>query len=436
MQLDAGATPTYSDAFRVDEAFALDSDARDPLRSYRDQFLLPPGPDGQPLIYFCSHSLGLQPKAVRQLLEQELANWAQLGVEGHFEGNYPWYTYQELLREPAASLLGARPEEVVFMNGLTVNLHLMMTTFYRPDPSRYKVLLDAPVFPSDLYAVKSQLRLHGLDPAQALLTLSPRKGEATLREEDIKRVLTEQGPQIALVLWSGVHFLSGQYFDMAQLTSMAQQQGCVVGFDLSHAAGNVPLQLHDWQVDFAVWCNYKYLNSGPGAVAGCFVHERHGRNVALPRLAGWWGNDPATRFRMQLEPEFLPQPGADGWQISNPPILALVPIRAALALYDEVGMAALRAKSKALTGYLQFLVDHAGSKTLEVITPRDPEQRGCQLSLLARERPRDLQARLGEEGVTVDFREPNIIRVAPVPFYNTFHEVWRFRHILDGLLGS
>jgi kynureninase len=429
-------TPGYPTRFQLDEAFALQADAQDPLRQFRDRFLLPAGPDGKPLIYFCSHSLGLQPKAVQPLIDQELANWARLGVEGHFEGETPWYTYPELLRGPAARLLGALPEEVVFMNGLTVNLHLMMTTFYRPTSARYKILLDAPVFPSDLYAVKSQLRQHRLNVDDALLLLGPPDGEHILQWDGIEQALARHGREIALVLWSGVHFLSGQCYDMARLTSEARKQGYVVGFDLSHAAGNVPLQLHDWGVDFAVWCNYKYLNSGPGAVAGCFVHERHGRNLNLPRLAGWWGNDPDARFRMQLEPEFIPQPGAGGWQISNPPILALAPIRAALALYDEVGMPALRAKSVALTGYLQFLLDRLDARRLQVITPRDPSERGCQLSLLIEERPRELLANLKEKGVVADFREPNIIRIAPMPFYNTFHEVWRFGRLLAQQLGE
>jgi kynureninase len=429
-------TDSYPTRFELDEAFALQADARDPLRHFRDQFLLPAGPDGKPLIYFCSHSLGLQPKAVQYFVDQELANWARLGVEGHFEGQTSWYTYPELLRGPAARLLGALPVEVVFMNGLTVNLHLMMATFYRPNAVRYKVLLDAPVFPSDHYAVKSQLRQHRLAPDEALLLLGPPEGEHLLHWERIEETLARHGREIALVLWSGVHFLTGQCHDMARLTSLARQQGCVVGFDLSHAAGNVPLQLHDWDVDFAVWCNYKYLNSGPGAVAGCFVHRRHGRNLDLPRLAGWWGNDPDARFRMQLEPEFIPQPGAGGWQISNPPILALAPIRAALALYEQAGMPALRAKSIALTGYLHFLLDALGGQQLQVITPRDPAQRGCQLSLLIEERPRELLESLKEKGMVADFREPNIIRVAPVPFYNTFHEVWRLGSLLAQQLGQ
>jgi kynureninase len=424
--------PAYPSRFQPDEAFARGLDEADPLGRCRELFHLPCRPDGSPLVYFCSHSLGLQPRAVRGLMEQELDNWARLGVEGHFHGETPWYTYQELFRGPAARLVGARPDEVVLMNGLTVNLHLLMTTFYRPSPGRNKILVDEPTFPSDLYAVKSQLRQHGLDPADALLTLRPRPGEHAIRTEDIEEVLAGRGKEVALVLLSGVNFFTGQWFDLKRVAAAGKRQGCVVGFDLAHAVGNVPLQLHDWQVDFAVWCTYKYLNSGPGALAGCFVHEEHGRRTDLPRLAGWWGNDPATRFRMQLQPEFVARPGADGWQVSNPPILALVPLRASLAIYDEVGLPRLRAKSECLTGYLQYLLDQLPGGRFEVITPRDPAQRGCQLSMLVRDNPRELFLVLGEEGVIGDFREPNVIRVAPVPLYNTFHEVWTFARTLAG----
>ena len=422
--------PHYPGAFRPEEGFAREFDAGDPLAHYRDRFFLPRQADGRPVTYFASHSLGLQPRAVRPLIERELEQWTQLGVEGHFQGPAPWYTYQDLFRASAARLVGAKPDEVVFMNGLTINLHLMLATFFRPRASRCKILIEEPAFPSDLYAVKSQLQYHGLDPGDALLTVKPRGGEQTLRTEDIEAFLAERGSDIALVLWSGINFLTGQVFDMARIAAAARPQGCVVGLDLAHAVGNVPLSLHDWQVDFAVWCSYKYLNSGPGAVAGCFVHEVHGRRTDLPRLAGWWGNDPAKRFRMQLEPDFVAQPGAGGWQVSNPPILALVPVRASLALFDEAGMPSLRAKSACLTGYLQYLLDQLPPGPFEVVTPREPAARGCQLSLRVRERPRELLHALEEEGIVGDFREPDIIRVAPVPFYNTFHEVWAFARVL------
>jgi kynureninase len=421
---------SYPKTYQPDEAFALQLDVNDLLKGYRGRFHLPTGAGGQPLIYFCSHSLGLQPKAVASLMEQELHEWARLGVEGHFEAPNPWYTYQDLIREPAARLVGARPDEVVLMNGLTINLHLMMETFYRPSAGRYRILMEDPPFPSDLYAVQSQFRRHGLEPAEALLTFQPRQGEYTIRGNDLEAFLLDQGKEIALVLWNGVNFLTGQAFYIERITAAAKRQGCVVGFDLAHAAGNLPLRLHDWQVDFAVWCTYKYLNCGPGAVAGCFVHENHGKNLNLPRLAGWWGNDPATRFQMQLQPEFIPQPGAAGWQVSNPPILALVPLRASLTLFEEVGMPALRAKSECLTGYLHYLLERSGGNRFEVITPRDPAERGCQLSLVVRDRPRELLAALEEQGVVADFRQPNIIRIAPVPLYNTFTEVWKLAQIL------
>ncbi|HEV3080016.1 MAG TPA: kynureninase [Gemmataceae bacterium] len=423
----------YPQTFQREESFALRLDTADPLAEHRNSFFLPELSAGQEAIYFCSHSLGLQPRTVTRLMEQELKNWALLGVEGHFKGATPWYTYQDLLSEPAARLVGAEPGEVIHMNGLTINLHLMMETFYRPSGNRFRILMDEPTFPSDLYALQSQLQRHGIDPADGLLTLGPRSGEHTLRHEDVEMLLEKCGQEIALVLWSGVSFLTGQRFDMQRITTAAKRQGCVVGFDLAHAAGNVPLLLHDWNIDFAVWCTYKYLNSGPGSVAGCFVHEQHGSRIDLPRLAGWWGNDPYTRFRMQLEPHFRAQPGVAGWQVSNPPILALLPLRASFALYDEAGLAALRAKSTCLTSYLYYLLDQQAGSHYEIITPRDPEARGCQLSILVRDRPRELMAALTEQGVSGDFREPNIIRVAPVPFYNTFHEVWRFAQIWSKL---
>ncbi len=422
-------------AFQPEESFALDLDARDPLRGYRARFLLPTRHDNSPLLYFCGHSLGLQPAAARALVEQELDAWARLGVEAHFHGPTPWYGYHEVFREAGARLVGARPGEVVMMNGLTVNLHLLLATFYRPAGRRRKILTDAPTFPSDLYALESQVRHHGLDPAEALLSVGPRPGETVLREEDVEAVLRRQGDEIAVVLLNGVNFFTGQWLDMERLTRAAHAQGCVAGYDLAHAAGNVVLALHDWQVDFAVWCSYKYLNGGPGAIAGCFVHERHGENTNLPRLAGWWGNDPATRFRMHEERHFLPRAGADGWQVSNPPILAMAPLRASLALFDEAGMPALRAKSERLTGYLEYLLDRLPAGRFEVITPREPGRRGCALSIVVRDRPRELLAALQREGVVCDFREPDVIRVAPVPLYNTFLEVWTFAHILSGQAG-
>lgn len=418
--------------FSPEEDFARQLDAEEPLRRFRERFHIPIDGQGQELIYFVGNSLGLMPKATRKIVEQELDDWARLGVDAHFDAATPWYSYHETLREPAARLVGARPNEVVCMNSLTVNLHLLMATFYRPTKARHKILMEDPAFPSDTYAIKSQIAQHGFEPNESLVLAKAREGEHALRQEDIEALLEKQGDRIALVLFAGVNFFTGQLFEIGKITAAAQARGCIVGIDLAHAAGNVPLALHDWQVDFAVWCSYKYLNSGPGAVAGAFVHERHATNRQLPRLAGWWGNDPATRFRMQLEPEFIPVASADSWQLSNPPILAMAPLRTSFAIFDEAGgMAALRAKSLRLTGYLQFLLGTIGSERCSMITPPAPDDHGAQLSILVHEHPRELFQKLEAAGVKTDFREPNVIRVAPAPLYNTFHEVWRFAQILS-----
>jgi kynureninase len=418
--------------FSADEEFAKQLDAEDPLRQFRNKFHLPLGKDGSSLIYFAGNSLGLMPKTARQIVEQELDEWAKLGVDAHLEAKTPWYTYHETLREPTARLIGARPIEVICMNSLTVNLHLMMATFYRPRKhSGFKILMEDPAFPSDTYAIKTQIVHHGLDPKEALVLARPREGEFTVRTADIVDLIEKHADQLAVVMIAGMNFFTGQLFDIPTITAAAQKRGITVGVDLAHAIGNVPLALHDWNVDFAVWCSYKYLNAGPGAVAGAFVHERHATNTKLPRLAGWFGNDPNTRFRMHLEPEFVPVPSADGWQISNPPIFSMAPLRASLSIFDEAGgMETLRAKSIKLTGYLQFLLEAAGDSKLTVITPRETDARGCQLSILAHEHPKELFKKLDEAGVKCDFREPNVIRVAPTPLYNTFDEVWRFARIL------
>jgi kynureninase len=418
--------------FSADEKFARQLDAEDPLRSFREKFHIPLGKEGQPLIYFAGNSLGLMPKTARQIVEQELDDWAKLAVDAHLKAATPWYSYHETLREPAARLVGAQPNEVICMNSLTVNLHLMMATFYRPTKSRFKILMEDPAFPSDTYAIKTQIVHHGLDPKDALVLARAREGEFAVRTEEIVDLIEKQGDELALVLIAGVNFFTGQVFDIEKITSVAQKRGITVGIDLAHAAGNVPLTLHDWNVDFAVWCSYKYLNAGPGAVAGAFVHERHATNRKLPRLAGWFGNDPNTRFRLHLEPDFVPVPTADGWQISNPPILSMAPLRASLSIFDEAGgMEPLRAKSIKLTGYLQFLLDQADSQKYSVITPGEMDERGCQLSILAHEHPKELHNELEAAGVKCDFREPNVIRVAPTPLYNTFHEVWRFAKTLS-----
>lgn len=364
------------------------------------------------------------------MILEELDDWAALGVEGHFEGRRPWYPYHEQFRELGARLVGARPGEVVIMNSLTVNLHLLMVSFYRPRDRRCKILIDWPAFPSDIYAVKTQINFHGYDPEENLLIARPGDCEHTLQTQTVESMIERHGSEIALVLFAGVNFFTGQFYDIQRITAAAHRQGCVVGWDLAHAAGNVPLALHDWDVDFAAWCSYKYLNGGPGAVAGAFVHERHGRNATLPRFAGWWGNDPSTRFKMHLQPEFIPREGADGWQLSNPPILAMTPILASMRVFDEVGMGTLRDKSIQLTAYLEFLIDRIPGRPYEIITPRDPSDRGCQLSILAKDNPKALFARLKAAHVIGDFREPNVIRVAPVPLYNSFHDVWRFARVL------
>jgi len=421
--------------FSADEDFAKQLDVQDPFRSFREQFHLPLGKNGKPLIYFAGNSLGLMPKSAKQIVEQELHDWATLGVNAHLDAKTPWYSYHETVRDSSARLVGAKPNEVICMNSLTVNLHLMMATFYHPTKSRFKILMEDPAFPSDTYAIKTQIVHHGLNPKDSLLLASPRQGEFIVQTDAILDLIERHRDELAVVLIGGVNFFTGQLFDIPTITAAAQKHGITVGVDLAHTIGNVRLSLHDWNVDFAVWCSYKYLNAGPGAVAGAFVHERHASNTELPRLAGWFGNDPTTRFRMHLEPEFIPVPSADGWQVSNPPILAMAPLRAALAIFDEAGgMEPLREKSIRLTSYLQFLLeserDKRSKQRYTVITPREMNERGCQLSIQAHEYPQELFNKLEAFGVICDFREPNVIRVAPTPLYNTFHEVWRFAKIL------
>ena len=426
-----GRQPDAGGEYSADEAWARAEDARDALSWCRERFELPRDAGGAPLLYFCGNSLGLMPKAAPGMVDAELDDWGRLAVEGHLAARTPWYSYHEPFGEPMARVVGARPEEVVVMNSLTVNLHLMLVSFFRPTGARRKILIEEAAFPSDSYAVASHLETRGLDPADALLLARPRPGEAVLRTDDLEALLAERGPEIAMVLLPGVQYYTGQLLDLARITAAARSAGCVVGYDLAHAAGNAELRLHDWNVDFAVWCSYKYLNGGPGAAGGCFVHERHGR-AARPRYAGWWGNDPATRFQMHLNPAFVPVPGADGWQLSNPPILSMAPLRAALDLFDEAGMPALRAKSERLTGYLEFLIRRLPRGVAELVTPGDAAARGCQLSLRA-PRASELTGALRERGIVTDFRPPDAIRVAPVPSYNTFHEVWRFWQALEGI---
>lgn len=419
---------------RLDLDYALELDRADPLAGYRGQFHIPQHA-GRDEIYLCGNSLGLQPKRTAQYLNEELEDWQRLAVKGHFDGRRPWMPYHEQFTERTARLVGAQPVEVVNMNSLTVNLHLMLTSFYRPTAQRHKILMEAGAFPSDRYALESQVNLHGFDPDQSLIELKPRAGSADLDMADIESLLRSDGASVALVLLPGVQYYSGQVLDLARIARAGHAAGCKVGFDLAHAVGNIPLRLHDWDVDFAVWCNYKYMNSGPGAVAGCFVHARHAKAFELPRLAGWWGHDKASRFRMG--PEFVPMAGAEGWQLSNPPILGLAPLLASLEIFDEVGMEALRAKSVQLTGYLEWLLKEKLADEVEVLTTADPAWRGCQLSLRlhkGRDAARRVFEQLEEAGVTGDWREPDVIRVAPVPLYNSYRDVFEFVRILQGLV--
>ncbi|MGA9855486.1 MAG: kynureninase [Gammaproteobacteria bacterium] len=422
--------------FRTDAKFAAEMDRSDPLADYRYKFHIPTYEDGEE-IYLCGNSLGLQPKATERYLHEELEDWARLGVKGHFAGRRPWMPYHELFSERSARLVGAEPLEVINMNSLTVNLHLMLVSFYRPTAARNRILIERSAFPSDRYAVASQIRFHGFDPDTSLVELASAGALRTLDIDEVEALIRAEGERLALVMLPGVQYASGQVFDMARITRAAHAVGAVAGFDLAHAAGNLPLQLHDWDVDFAVWCNYKYMNAGPGAVAGCFVHARHARALELPRFAGWWGHDKATRFRMG--PEFVPMPGAEGWQISNPPILALAPLLASLEIFDDVGMPKLREKSLQLSGYLEFLLDQRLPEAVEILTPRNPTERGCQLSLRisgSHSRAREIFTRLEQAGVTADWREPDVLRIAPVPLYNTYADVYRFVDILDKVVSD
>lgn len=407
-------------------------DAQDTLRGFRDQFIFPQH-EGKDVLYLCGNSLGLQPKSVRAALLQELDQWAEHGVEGHFRGDLPWMHYHKFLKEQSARLVGANPHEVVVMNTLTVNLHLMMTSFYRPTAQRYKIMMEAGAFPSDQYAMESQVRWHGLDPETAIVEIAPREGEETLRTEDILASIEQHGDTLALVMFGGVNYYTGQFYELEPITRAGHAVGAMVGFDLAHAAGNLPLRLHDWGPDFAVWCSYKYLNSGPGGPSGAFVHERHANNPDLPRFAGWWGHDEKERFQMRKG--FKPMYGADGWQLSNAQILAFAAHKASLELFDAAGMDNLRAKSVKMTAFLEQILLQAneGKNLFKIITPSDPTQRGCQLSLLTDHRGKALFDYLSDNGTMADWREPNVIRFAPVPMYTTFEDVWRVGELIQGI---
>lgn len=417
-------------SYRFDEAFAEEMDRDDELSEYRKSFHLPMDDEGRPFVYFDGNSLGLQAKTTTDAVIAELEDWQRLGVEGHFAGRSPWAPYHELLTASLASLVGAEPSEVVAMNTLTVNLHLLMVSFYRPTKKRYKILTGPHGFPSDRYALQSQARFHGFDPDDAVLELPSHDG--LVKFEDYEAILKEQGDDIALIWLEGVNYYTGQALNLKAHAELAHKYRIPIGFDLAHAVGNIPLQLHDSGIDFAVWCHYKYCNGGPGCVGGAFVHDRHSEREDLPRFAGWWGHNKERRFLM--EPEFSAIPGAEGWQLSNPPILPLAALRASLALLDQVGMERLRKKSETLTGYLEFLVSQIPHEDLSIITPKDPQQRGCQLSLRFRKGGKKMHEKLREHGVISDWREPDVVRIAPVPLYNSFHDVYRFGLALKACL--
>ncbi len=411
---------------------ALSLDQADSLSHFRDRFHFPRREDGSPYLYFCGNSLGLQPVSTRDALDQELRDWAQYGVEGHFHAKNPWMPYHEFLTSSMAEVVGAKNHEVVVMNTLTVNLHLMMVSFYRPQAHRYKILIEHDAFPSDRYAVASQLKFHGYSVEDGLIALKARPGESCLRLEDIEQVIEEQGDTIALVMLGNTNYYTGQFFDMARITRLAHEKGCMVGFDCAHGAGNVPLELHKAGPDFAVWCTYKYLNSGPGSVGAAFVHERHAAAVDMPRFEGWWGHNKQTRFGMR--DDFEPIYGVEAWQLSNPPILSLAAIKASLDIFKEAGIYKLREKSVRLTAYMEALLKEIPGDKISIITPEDPQQRGAQLSIRVQDANKTLFNKLTEQGVIADWREPDVIRVAPVPLYNSFTDVFDFVDILKKVI--
>ena len=408
-------------------SFAVEMDKKDPLAEYRNRFYIPQTEDGD-TIYLCGNSLGLQPDHASAYVMQELEDWQKLGVEGHIHARHPWLPYHEFLAENTARLVGALPSEVVVMNSLTVNLHLLLVSFYRPNKQRYKILIEADAFPSDRYAVSSQVKFHGHNPNDAIVVWKPRGGEKLPDMQRFKELLERHGDSIATILVGGVNYYTGQLFDLEEITKLGHEYGINIGFDLAHAAGNVVLNLHDWQVDFACWCSYKYLNAGPGGLSGIFVHEKHGKSFDLPRFAGWWSHNNKNRFEM-VHP-YDPLTGAEGWQLSNPPILPLATLRASMDLFDEIGMPKLRAKSVQLTSYLEFLIKGIPEGHIEIITPTDPEQRGAQLSLAVHDADKRLHEAIAKRGVISDWREPDVIRIAPVPLYNSFEDCWRFAEIL------
>ncbi len=419
--------------YKLGLQYAKEQDHQDDLKYFRTQFHIPKDNQGNYWLYFTGNSLGLQPKSTKHYIDQELKDWANLGVEGHFEAKNPWLNYHELLTKPMAKIVGANPMEVVVMDTLTTNLHLLMVSFYQPTKTKYKILIESDAFPSDRYAVQTQLDFHGFDTRDGIIEWTPRKGEKLLRIEDLESILDQYGDEIALLLIGGVNYYTGQYLNLKRIAELGHGKDCMVGIDLAHGAGNIKPELHDSGVDFAAWCTYKYLNSGPGSLAGLFVHEKHAYNKNLKRFAGWWSHNKSTRFNMRQPLDIIP--GAEGWQLSNPPILSMASIKASLDMFNEVGMDALRRKSIRLTGYLEFLIRELKNDKINIITPQNPDERGCQLSIQVKDADKNLHQKLSNAHIITDWREPDVIRCAPTPFYNTFEDVYRmvqkFNEILN-----
>jgi kynureninase len=415
--------------------FAKQLDSADPLKDFRSKFYVPII-NGNECIYFTGNSLGLQPKTTQDYVVNELEDWATFGVEGHFHARKQWFSYHEMFPKLLMQIVGALPEEIVVMSQLTVNLHLLMASFYRPTKERFKIICEAKAFPSDQYAFESQAKFHGLDPSEVIIEVQPGEGEYVIRTENILDTIKQHADQTALVIFSGVNYYNGQVFDMKSITRAAHDAGAYCGFDLAHAAGNIELKLHDWDVDFACWCSYKYLNSGPGGVAGAFINQRHVVNKNMPRLAGWWGYEKETRF--QMEKGFKPISTAEGWQLSNAPVLSMAAHRASLDIFEEAGMENLVAKGKQLSDYLFFIIDElnagSGKERIEIITPQDAK--GCQVSMLMLEKGREVFEALKQNGVIADWREPNVIRIAPVPLYNSFEDIYRFGKIITEVISK
>ncbi len=421
--------------YQFTKEFARSMDQKDPFSSFRGKFHFPLY-NGEKVLYFTGNSLGLQPKGTQEAIEEELEAWRKLAVDGHFKQHHPWFSYHEELTESTARIVGGKPEEVVVMNSLTVNLHLLMVSFFRPKGQRKKILFEDKAFPSDLYVLRSQAKYHGFDPDEVLIRMSPREGEHTIRTEDLLARINDAGEELALVFLGGVNFYTGQAFDMKAITEAAHQVGAYAGFDLAHAVGNLNMKLHEWEVDFAAWCTYKYLNSGPGSVGGAYVHEKRLKDPSIPRFTGWWGHNKETRFEM--EERFDPIPTAEAWQLSNAPIFSMAAHRIALQIFDEAGIEELTKKRDLLTGYLEFILqgisERASGTSLEIITPSDQTQRGSQLSLLVRKHGEDLAEELKQQGVSIDLRKPDVIRLAPVPLYNSYTDVYKVGKILESHL--